>query len=172
MLKFLGAVLVLFAGTMFGFFQALQYARRPRQIRELITALQRLETEIVYGYTPLPEALLSLGKLSSEPLGSIFRQIREQLLQQKGTPVRDIWRQAALDGWKRSAMKAGELEVFLGLGNTLGLSDRTDQAKHLRLATTQLHAEEETARDEQKRYETMWRSLGVLVGALIVILMY
>jgi hypothetical protein len=56
MLKFLGAVLVLFAGTMFGFFQALQYARRPRQIRELITALQRLETEIVYGYTPLPEA--------------------------------------------------------------------------------------------------------------------
>nr|WP_313782935.1 hypothetical protein [Paenibacillus larvae] len=52
MVKMLGAVLVLGAGTLYGFVQAMHYARRPKQIRQLHQALQRLETEIVYGYTP------------------------------------------------------------------------------------------------------------------------
>jgi stage III sporulation protein AB len=28
------------------------------------------------------------------------------------------------------------------------------------------------AREEQRKYEKMWKSLGVLIGGLIVILMY
>jgi len=42
MLKLIGAICILFSGTMIGFYQALQLSRRPRQIRQLIQALQRL----------------------------------------------------------------------------------------------------------------------------------
>ncbi len=58
------------------------------------------------------------------------------------------------------------------LGAKLGLTDRDDQVKHLRLAVNQLRGEEELAKDEQQRYERMWKSLGLLMGALVVILMY
>jgi stage III sporulation protein AB len=171
-MKLLGAALVLLSATLFGFFQALLLARRPRQIRELISVLQRLETEIVYGSTPLPAALRRLAGLTAEPLASLLREVAEELAQRTQTPLAELWRQSAERAWRRSAMKEPEYEAFVRLGATLGLSDRTDQAKHLRLAAAQLNAEEESAREEQKRYETMWRSLGVLVGALIVILMY
>jgi stage III sporulation protein AB len=171
-MKLLGAALVLLAATLFGFFQALQLARRPRQIRELISVLQRLETEIVYGATPLPAALRRLAGATAEPLASLLRQVAGELAQRTQTPLAELWRQAAERAWRRSAMKEPEYETFVRLGASLGMSDRTDQAKHLKLAVAQLNAEEESAREEQKKYETMWRSLGVLVGALIVILMY
>ncbi|MFC0214197.1 stage III sporulation protein SpoIIIAB [Paenibacillus chartarius] len=171
-MKLIGAVIVLLAATLFGFFQALQLARRPRQIRELVSVLQRLETEIVYGSTPLPEALRSIAGHSGEPAGSLLRDVASGLISKPQAPLREQWHEACLRAWRRSAMKAPELEAFSRLGATLGLSDRIDQAKHLRLAAAQLQAEEESARDDQRRYETMWRSLGVLVGALIVILMY
>lgn len=171
-MKLLGAALVLISATLFGFFQAMQLARRPRQIRELISVLQRLETEIVYGSTPLPAALRRLSSGTAEPIASLLRDVADALAQRPQTPLGELWRQEAERAWRRSAMKEPEFEAFARLGATLGLSDRTDQAKHLKLASAQLKTEEETAREQQKRYETMWRSLGVLVGALIVILMY
>lgn len=72
MIKAAGAVLVLIAGTLIGFMQAARFARRPKQLRELAHGLQRLETEIGYGYTPLPEALRRVASQTSEPLASML----------------------------------------------------------------------------------------------------
>lgn len=79
MLKLLGAVLIVLAGTLAGFKRAAQYADRPRHIRGLIAALQRLETEIQYGYTPLPEALRRIGMQSKEPLRAFFLTAAEEM---------------------------------------------------------------------------------------------
>jgi stage III sporulation protein AB len=171
MVKLIGAVLILFAGTMIGFYQALQLSRRPRQIRQLIQALQRLETEISYGLTPLPAALLTISRQISLPLSQIFLLAGEQLTS-FGRTTEESWRYAINIGWLDTAMQASEKEVFQQLGLTLGLTDREDQIKHLRLTVSQLQAEEMTAWEEQKRYEKMWKSLGLLSAALVVILMY
>lgn len=173
MLKFAGAVLILAAAAMFGFVQALHYARRPRQIRQMIGALQRMETEIVYALTPLPEAMLSLSRQLSEPLSSLFRMTADRLKASGGAAsTREIWQQSVREAWRVSSMKQPEQEIVLQLGAVLGVTDRADQVKHLRLAVSQLQTEEQESREEQRRYETMWKSLGILIGALIVILMY
>jgi stage III sporulation protein AB len=171
MVKLIGAILILFAGTMIGFYQALQLSRRPRQIRQLIQALQRLETEISYGLTPLPTALLTISRQISLPLSQIFLLAGEQLTS-FGRTTEESWRYAIDAAWQDTAMKVTEKEVFQQLGLTLGLTDREDQIKHLRLTVSQLQAEEMTAWEEQKRYEKMWKSLGLLSAALVVILMY
>ncbi|AEI41225.1 stage III sporulation protein SpoIIIAB [Paenibacillus mucilaginosus] len=172
MLKLLGAALVLLAGTLMGFHQAAQLARRPKQIADLIRLLQRLETEIVYGFTPLPEALRRTGGTCAAPVGTLFLETSRELERAEGEQAAGVWERTITRGWRATAMKPQEREVLLQLGTTLGLTDREDQVKHLRLAVSQLQAESETARDEQQRYERMWKSLGVLLGALVVILMY
>lgn len=172
MLKLIGAACILFAATMLGFYQAGLFARRPKQIRQLVQALKRLETEIGYGFTPLPDALGIIAKPVSPPLASMFTVAADRMRDADGRPAAESWKEAITEGWRHTAMKAGEQEVMQQLGSTLGVSDREDQIKHLRLAISHLQAEEETAREEQKRYETMWKSLGVLAGALLVILMY
>jgi stage III sporulation protein AB len=172
MLKLTGAILILFAGTMFGFYQALQLSRRPRQIRQLVQALQRLETEISYGFTPLPDALLSVSRQLVLPLSQMFQLAAAKLSDPSGQSTEESWRYAVESSWQHTAMKSAEQEVFQQLGLTLGMTDREDQIKHLRLTVSQLQAEEFTAWEEQKRYEKMWKSLGLLSAALVVILMY
>jgi stage III sporulation protein AB len=172
MIKLIGALCVIFAGTMLGFYQALQLSARPRQIRQSIQGLQRLETEILYGFTPLPEALEAVARAAGGPVGAIFARAGRGLSEGNSDTVQDSWRSAVEGCWERTAMKRTEQEAFLQLGSVLGISGREDQAKHLRLAVSVLQAEEAAAAEDNRRYGKMWRSLGLLSGVLIVILMY
>jgi stage III sporulation protein AB len=172
MLKFIGAVFILIAAALFGFLQALHYARRPKQIRGLIGALQRMETEMTYALTPLPELLEALSRQTAEPIASLYRVAAERLMSTSGISTREIWQQEVKETWIRTSMKLPEQEIMLQLGHVLGMSDRGDQVKHLHLAVSQLQLEEADSREEQRKYEKMWKSLGILIGALLVILMY
>lgn len=172
MLKLLGAALILFAGTMVGFAQSFALARRPRQIRELIQALQRLETEIAYGFAPLHEALENAGRPLSPPVSRIFRSAGKRLNGSEPISVEESWLAAVEEGWPHTALRSGEREVFRQLASSLGVSDREDQRKHLMLAVSQLQAEEAAAVDHNRTFGSMWKSMGVLAGALIVVLMY
>lgn len=172
MLKLIGAMLIVLTGALFGFHQAMLLARRPRQIGELIRSLQRLETEIGYGYTPLPEALTRTGRALRGPVGALLGSAGEELERASGQTVRQIWQRTIERLWRSTSMKTAEREALLQLGPTLGMTDRDEQVKHLRLTVRQLEGEEALAREEQQRYERMWKSLGVLMGLLVVILMY
>lgn len=170
-MKLLGAVLILLAGTLIGFQKAARYAERPRQLRQLAHALQRLETEIGYGHTPLPEALERTAEATAEPIASLFRDAAEGLCKAEDMSFQESWDNAVRSRWMDTSMKSNELGVMLRLGSTLGISDKDDQMKHLRLALLQLKSEEDAARDDQGRYEKMWKSLGALLAVLIIILM-
>ncbi|SFB20290.1 stage III sporulation protein AB [Cohnella sp. OV330] len=171
MLKLAGAALILFAGTMIGFMQAAKFAQRPKQIRQLLHALQRLETEIGYGQTPLPGALARIAAALTAPVSALFAEASARLASGTGETVSDCWEQAFKAGWPATSMRPPERDTMLRLGETLGASGAEDQLKHLKLAMHQLQAEEQAARDDQQRYEKLCRSLGVLTAALVVILM-
>lgn len=171
MVKLIGALLVLFAGTMIGFLQAAKFIQRPREIRQLIHMLQRLITEISYGHTVLPDALGKAAESSSGPLAMMFRKAREDLISDMDLTFEQHWK-AAIEGyWKHTSMGSNEQAVLKRLGTSLGISDTNDQIKNIQLAIDQLKHEEQTAREEQGKYAAMWKSLGVLTAVLIIILM-
>ncbi|MDP4096749.1 stage III sporulation protein SpoIIIAB [Paenibacillus sp. P96] len=172
MLKLIGAMMIMLAATVAGWMKARQFANRPRQIRELILALQRLTTEISYGVTPLPDALAKTGEPLREPLRTMFKQAAASMLPPSGRTARESLHEAIEGAWRRTAMKAPEQDTMMQLAYSLGTSDRADQKRHIELAAQQLKHEEASALADQARYEKMSRSLGLLVGALIVILIY
>lgn len=172
-LKWIGAALILFAGTVYGFAQAAKYARRPKELRQLGNALLTLESEIVYGVSPLPTALERVASSVPKPVSLIFSDAAARMRERQAERTAgDSWTEAVQSAWPRLSLMEPEKASLLALAPMLGVTDREDQAKHLRLAVAQLRAEEDAAREEQQRYEKMWRSLGVLSAALIVILMY
>jgi stage III sporulation protein AB len=171
-LKLIGAILIVVAGAMIGHLKARKLADRPAQIRRFIRVLQQLETEISYGFTPLPEAMHKLALQTTEPLSTMFSVVSSNLQSPLGLSVKESWDQAILERWSYTAMQEGEQDIIVQLGSSLGTTDREDQLKHLRLASSQLGSMESEAAEEQRRFEKMWRSLGVLGGALIVVMMY
>lgn len=171
MIKLLGAVLILFAGTAIGFVQASGYVNRSKQLRHMIHALQRLETEIDYGQTALPDALVKCSDGIEAPVSTIFTKTAQLLSAEQELSMSEAWQQAIDEVWGATALRASEKEALLRMGSVLGMSASEDQLKHLQLAQLQLKNEEEQAREEQLRYANMWRSLGTLGAILIVILM-
>ncbi|WP_042201914.1 stage III sporulation protein SpoIIIAB [Paenibacillus camerounensis] len=172
MLKLLGAVLVVVAGALAGFTRAAQYADRPRNIRGLIAALQRLETEILYGYTPLPEALHRIGQQSKGTLQAFFTAAAEEMSPPLNRTAEEAFKRAVEQHFRSASLKGAEKEIIRQLSCTLGTSDRSNQSTHIALALQQLKQEETVAREDQGKYEKMSKSLGLLLGVLIVILIF
>lgn len=163
-----GSLLVFLSCSILGFYRAHLLQRRVAWIRASIHGLQRLETEIAFAATPLQMALLRVARVSAED-GDFFAgwsAVDDE------SNVRSDWRRC-IEHLRRSAfLHATELEALRELGETLGSSDRDDQVKHLRLTMQQLSAAADQAAEDCRRFRSMWRSLGVLGGALVVLLLY
>lgn len=172
MIKLLGACLILLSTSAFGFRKAWAFAERPRQIRQMRGALSQLRTEISFGSRRLDRICEQIGQREQEPVRSLYAHCAENLKTLDGVSTFECWKRAVEKTWPLTALKGPEREVMIDFGKTLGVSDREDQLAHLARTQTNLEVEESRAREEQERYEKMCKSLGVLGGALIVILIY
>jgi len=164
--------MVLVSASMVGWQISRTYVKRPVQLRALLVALQMLETEIVYGLTPLQRAFFKVGQRVNKEVGNLFLSAAELLEQGRALSAEESLQKAMMRHWPQTAFRKQEQEVLASLAQVLGSSDREDQQKHLRLAVTHLRGLEEEARAEQDKYEKMYKSLGFLGGLLAVILMF
>lgn len=172
MFKLAGACFVIVFATLAGLQKATFYAQRPRQLRQLRIALQLLETEIVYGSTPLVVAMEHIARRVKKPVASLFTETAQHLRDGEGTSLEECWTLAIQTTWAQTALKEDEKEILLQFGQMLGLTDKQDQRKHIKLAVGNLQSEEEHAKMLQQRYEKMCKTLGFMSGLLLVILMY
>lgn len=172
MIKLLGACLILVATTVIGFQLARVVADRPRQIRQLRSALAIMETEIGYGTRPLVQTCQQIALREKGSVAQLFHKSAEYLANMDGASTYECLQRAIEENWKQTSLGQAEKTILLSLARVLGMSDREDQLSHLALAMVNLQVEETKAREEQGQYEKMYKTMGVLAGALVVILMY
>lgn len=172
MLKFLGAFMVVAASGLSGLAVAGNYARRPRELRALRSALQMLETEITYGATRLPEAFETVASRCDQSVGQLFKQAGVELAAMSGVSATEAWEKALAGYYPASALKPQDHSILISLGRSLGRSDCADQVKHLRLTMEQVAQEAANAEEEASRNVKMWSYLGFLGGLVIVLVAY
>ncbi|WML47565.1 stage III sporulation protein SpoIIIAB [Neobacillus sp. PS3-34] len=170
MMKIIGAIFIIAATTWTGFEAARHLSERPRQLRQLKSALQSLEAEIMYGHTPLHEAARRLSTQLSKPLSWFFEAFAKKLTGTE-TTVKEAWESSLKEVWKMTALKQGEFEIMNQFGETLGRHDRYSQQKQIMLTLSHLEREEADASERQAKYEKMVKSLGFLSGLLLTILL-
>ncbi|HZG69939.1 MAG TPA: stage III sporulation protein SpoIIIAB [Chondromyces sp.] len=169
-MKWIGAFIILLASVLFGFERAKQLSNRPKQLRVLRSALQSLETEMLYGHTPLHEAARKLSSQLPMPANRLFSVFSETLTSTE-TTVRAAWETALLTVWPDTALKPPEFEILRQFGQNLGKHDLLTEQKQILLAIQHLEREEEEARERQRQYERMAKSLSILGGLLVIILL-
>lgn len=170
-MRWLGLGLVVVACAGWGWLRAAELARRPGELRVLRTALQALESEIGFGVTPLPAACQRIAGLYPEPAASLFRRTGDGLTAADPAPAPAAWRRAVLEVTRASALTPDDARILLALGPYLGVTDRDDQIRHLRLAMHRLEAAEAGARELEQRWGRLYRYGGLLAGALIGLLL-
>lgn len=170
-MKWIGAILILGSACWFGFEQAKQLADRTKQLKMMIAALQSLEAEIMYGHTPLHEAARKIGHQFGFPVSQLFLTFAETILSTE-ISVDEAWKNSLHFIRNRAAFKRPEYEIIEQFGGSLGKHDLLTQQKHILLTLAHLQREEEEARENQKKYEKMYKSLSILVGLLLVLLLF
>jgi len=171
MVTIIGCILIIGACSYIGFFLGRQYNARFEQIKKLRSSLKMLETEISYSMNPLPEALFKVGSRILGPVGKLYEHTAELLGKNAGLPMEQVWR-AGLDRLaEESSLKKEELDVLDDFGLGLGGSDREEQLKNLHLAQEHLRIIESSAERDRNKYERMYKTLGILAGAALALVL-
>ena len=170
MLKLIGAVFIFAACTILGYQLSRHFSERPRQLRYFKTALQALEAEIMFGHIPLQEASKRLAKQMPKPISLFFNNFSDNLQIEEAT-VKHAWADSLKSISSLLALQSKDIEILEQFGETLGKHDRFQQQKQIALTMTHLEREENEALLAQSKYEKMIKSLGVLLGLLLIILL-
>ncbi len=162
MLRIMGAIMIIFAGSMIGFLKSDSLKKRAECLDRIISGLNLLETDISYGKADLYKALFSIGE--NHKIG-MFKAIAKNL---------------SKDGIKVAADRALAEEEFLlerdkapirALADNLGMTDSVTQTGAIKRAVSSLLEGKKNAQEEYARLGRVYRSCGVLGGILGAIIL-
>ncbi|WP_418792350.1 stage III sporulation protein SpoIIIAB [Phosphitispora sp. TUW77] len=172
MIKVIGAFVTLGACASMGFTWAGIYEKRPQQLIYLGQGLQLLETEILYGATPLVEAMEQVAVNCSPEVAGLFRCTAGELCKMEGLTAGEAWERAITKISVKTALSQKDLQILKRFGVSLGASDREDQAKHLKVALSQIKLAVAEAEAAAKKNAIIYKYLGFLGGLLLVLILY
>jgi stage III sporulation protein AB len=134
-------------------------------------SLQMLETEISYTSTPLPDAFQNVSVKSRSPAKELFMEAGCNLKSRTYSTVGEAF-EKALDTIKdRMSIAKEDIEVLKSFGYSMGTSDTEGQVKSFRLVLKQLEGQEVKAEELRNKNERLYKSLGLLGGIAVTILL-
>ncbi|NLK08351.1 MAG: hypothetical protein GX316_06580 [Firmicutes bacterium] len=165
----LGLVVMVCTGLM-GRILAGSVRERPRQLAVLQASLARMETSICHGMMFLPEALEELAGVTPGPVRYLFLEAAHLLVQEE-LPMALAWRRAILAARGYLVFTRDDERVLLMLGNSLGISPRDDQIRHLTAAKSQLARLEAEAREKEQHLARLYHALGWAAGVILILIL-
>lgn len=162
---------ILILSSILGFAFGNLYSKRAKSLLDLQYCIRVLESEIINGSFPLPQALENVSIKGKGGMSRIFKRIKEDLISEKRE---DIYESFLLqkDLLKdRFALKDEDIEVFLYLGKVLGKSSRRDQEENFKFIKSQLENLHLEAEAERMKNTKLYRTLGFLIGLGLVIIL-
>ena len=131
-----------------------------------------LKGEIRYMHQPLPEAFSGLAEYAPAPFGAFFLRTAEELKQRQGSTAEEIWNRNLKDCLGDLHMSSRELEEFRKLGSMLGYLDVEMQVDTLDHYLEQLKFSAAAGSGSGKGQRKLYRYMGALSGAAMVILIF
>ena len=171
MLKIIGAVLVIFACAALGYKKSAAISDRLFLLREIEKLLLLLMGEITYRREALPEAVLRVSGKVQEPLCSFVKETAEMAQKYQGERFACIFRENAEKYLKNSELTQKDFEEFVQLGEYLGYLDTDMQKNTTQWYLQQLKTEIDILAGEIPVKKKLYRSLGVLSGIFLAILL-
>jgi stage III sporulation protein AB len=151
------AVFCLLAGTVIGLYRSAELKRRELLLAEIVQLLEKMAVQIRYRALPLGELFESLDG------GEFLKTVEANAARLNR---RDAWNSAAASFPELTE----ERDILVSIGNSLGNSDTAGQTAMLELNKELLTSRLAEAADAVTRKGAMYRSVGILTGLGIAII--
>lgn len=168
-IKILAAIFIILAGFMFGVNISEYQKIRMNELNDIKKALLILKSQINYSLESLPTALINISKKSNKPINTIFETISKRLIEKDKSGIAKIWEQE----FKRSStnLSKEDIEMIADFGKALSSLDRKLQTDNINIIINYIDKTVEFIANKNEQESKMYKSLGVLAGILLVILM-
>jgi len=170
-IKIIGSILVFSASSFLGYVLSKDCTRRPFELRMLQSQLQIFENEIAFLSNLLADAFKKVYRSSNCSVSVFFIETEQKLIQNIGLNASEAWESAVRENLKKTSLNKEDEEILVSFGKLLGNSDVEGQIKNIRLTLSQLKLQEQKAEEFKKKNEKMFKTLGVLGGLAIVIIL-
>ncbi len=167
-MRLVGALFIISGSTLIGFLLSKVYINRVKMLKDLQTALKMLETEITYGFNPLPQAFANLEEDFAGDLEEFFAVAREELA--AGLTSEKAWLKAVEVLEKKTSLFTEDIKILKDLAYNFGQTDTQQQLSYLELAHDKIATAIEKSIEQRDKNVKLLRYLGFLTGALIIIL--
>ena len=171
LIKLLLVSSIFFTCSIIGYIYSRKFSLRLENLIYLEQCIKILETEIVYGATPLPGALSNVFNKGNPRVSFVFNEIKEDLIANKRGQIHNSFLSIEDILYNNLYLRKEDVETFLSLGRVLGTSDRMDQQKNFLLIYNQIAALILEAKFERNKNEKLYKSLGIITGIGIIIIL-
>lgn len=171
MTRLAGAVLLFTACCGMGFWKSQQCTGRVRQLQELMRIGGFLKGEITFARTTLPEALERIGGKTEPPFSDFLETLAVRMKKYSGEKFSYILQQTMNDTMKNTYLEEEDMESFYQAACNLGYLDREMQIHLLESYLKEQGQKVEMLTAQLPGKRKLSRSLGILGGAFLVILL-
>ena len=171
-LRIIGTMLVMTGSVGIGMYLSAKEGFRVQDLLEFKKALLILSSEIEYMRSTLSEACANISKRTSLGVSAIFGRFSRLLVEGEGETAYQLWL-TAMDECKDKAFLADEDRTVLeDFGKTLGYLDKQMQKNAIEFAVTYIDEKSASLAAASDKNKRMYRSLGVIGGLLLTVVLW
>ena len=142
------------------------YENRVKELRQFKNILNIIKTKIKFTYEPLAEIFNQISQEKSSKIEEIFENMTYKLAFEN---IKYSWMDAIQEA--DISITQEDKDILKELGKVLGQTDADSQVNEIEVTESFLNMQIEKAEEARKKNQKMYKTLGVGVGLVFVIIL-
>ena len=169
--KIIGGLFVIFSTTLFSIYVESNDKYRIEDLEDIKNGFSLFISNMEYTHLPLSEVFFNISKKINGVSKDIFKKTSDLLYEHKFETAYEAWEFSILENYEKSYFNENDIEEFLYFGKNIGYLDFSRQIENGRQAIYYIERSLEDLRKKRDKGRKLYRSLGMLFGLLIVIVL-
>lgn len=169
MIKLIGFLIIVLSSTKIGIDLSDKYRKRTRELRAVITVLERVKIEVGFSNCVITDALSKAMDIKVETVRNMIGYIVD-MVNEKNVTLQEAFNLYMTD-CNELSMEKHCTDELRRLFDMFGSGDSEDEIRNLETTILNMKTYLNNSLDDEKRYVKLYRTSGVLAGFLIAIIL-
>lgn len=159
-------IVILGLAIYIGNFKANQYIKRLKELISIKSALNVLENKIKFTQAPLQEIFKNIAENCSE---NNIKNLFKELSIQTNVNIHQKW-ESTINNEEHNLTEEDK-KILIDMGKNLGTTDVDGQVSNIRITSSFLDRQITKAEQEKEKNVKLFRTLGIVSGLAIIIIL-
>lgn len=165
-LKYINICLIIVVSAYIGFYKSKKFSDRVKNLKDFKSSLSVFKSKIEFTYEPIKDIFEEISRVVYQEKENVFKSFCES---KNSEDVSLAWNEAVENS--NLCLKDDDKEILCLLGKMLGKTDKTGQISQIDLVDNFLDKQISDSEEEKRKNEKLYKTLGVIGGLVIAIIL-